>query len=56
MTSEKGVDYEYHVATHPNERDLQLGRQHLVELKDLLHAMGNEVRYEVHDDFIVVPR
>ncbi len=56
MTSEKGVDYEYYAATHPNERELQLGRQHLVELKDLLHAMGDEVRYEVHDDFIVVPR
>jgi len=50
MTNEKGVDYECYAATHPNEQELQLGRQHLVELKDLLHAMGDEVRYEVHDE------
>ena len=56
MTREKGIDYEDRAATHRNERELQLGRQHLVELRDVLHAMGEEVRYEVHDDFIVVPR
>ena len=56
MASEKRVDYEYRAATHPNERELQLSRQHLVELRDLLHTMGEEVRYEAHDDFIVVPR
>ena len=56
MSKEPGVDYERGAPTHPNEHELQMGTNHLFELRDALHAMGEEMRYEVHDDFIVYPR
>jgi glyoxylase-like metal-dependent hydrolase (beta-lactamase superfamily II) len=56
MSKEPGVDYERGAPTHPNEHQLQLGTGHLLELRDALHAMGEEMRYEIHDDFIVYPR
>ena len=56
MTSESGVDYEVRVPNHPDERQLQLGREHLSELCNALQAMGEEMRREVHDDFVIVPR
>jgi len=56
MTQEPGVDYEHRAPTHPNERELQLGIEHVHELHNALQAMGDHIRHEVHDDFIVVPR
>ena len=56
MTQEPGVDYERHAQTHPDERKLQLSRDHLLELHKALQAMGDEVRHEAHDDFLIVPR
>ena len=56
MSKEPGVDYERGAPSHPNEHELQLGTEHLYELRDALRAMGEEMRYEVHDDFIVYPR
>ena len=56
MTKEPGVDYEQAAPTHPNEHQLQLSTEHLLELRDAVHAMGDEMRYEVHNDFIVYPR
>ena len=56
MSKEPGVDYERGAPAHPNEHELQLGTKHLRELHDAVQAMGEEMRYEVHDDFIVYPR
>ena len=56
MSKEPGVDYERGAPSHPNEHQLQLGTEHLLELRDALRAMGEEMRYEVHSDFIVYPR
>ena len=56
LTDERGVDFELAAPTHPHEHQLQLNLQHLFELRDALRAMGNQVRHEVHDHFIMVPR
>ncbi len=56
MPDEPGVDFNVRSPTHSNEKRLQLKLKHLLELRDSLHAMGEEIRHEVHDDFIVVPR
>ena len=56
MTNRPGVDYEKAAPTHPDERRLELGIEHLHELWQAVQGMGDEVRREVHDDFIIVPR
>ena len=56
MTNEPGVDFRVRSPTHPNEKKLQLEVKHLYELRDALRGMGDEMRHEAHDDFIVVPR
>lgn len=56
MPNEPGMDFKVRSPTHPNEKKLQLSLNHLLELRDSLCAMGEEMRHEVHDDFIVVPR
>ena len=56
MSAEPGVDFPRGVATHPNERELKLDPKIMYELRDALHAMGDEIRHDVHDDFIVFPR
>lgn len=55
MTDEIGIDYELAAPIHPNEHELQLGREHLLELCSALRAMGNEPQRDVHDDFIITP-
>ena len=56
LTSAPGVDYEQSAPTHPDERRLELGIEHLRELWEGVKGMGSEPRREVHDDFIIVPR
>ena len=56
MAKEPGVDYERGAPTHPDEHTLELSLEHLFELRDAVHGMGDEMRYEVHNDFIVFPR
>ena len=56
MSAEPGVDYPRRVPTHPNERELKLDPNVMYELRDALHAMGDQMRHDVHDDFIVFPR
>lgn len=55
MTKEPGVDYSMEATDHPNERELALGREHLVELADAAEAMVDDPQREVHDDFIIYP-
>jgi glyoxylase-like metal-dependent hydrolase (beta-lactamase superfamily II) len=54
MTDQPGVDFDFGADEHPNERELQLGLEHLVELRDAVAAMDQPVQ-EVHDDFIIFP-
>ena len=56
MPNEPGVDFKVRSPDHPNEKKLQLGPNHLLELRESLRAMGGEIRQEAHDNFIVVPR
>ena len=56
LTTTPGVDYEQSAPTHPDERRLELGIEHLRELWEGVKGMGSEPRREVHDDFIIVPR
>ena len=55
MPDEPGIDFKVRSPSHPNEKKLQLGPDHLLELLESLRAMGGELRHKVHDDFIVVP-
>lgn len=55
MTATPGVDFAMNAQTHPHERRLELELAHLFELRDVLHAMGNEPERVVRDDFIVFP-
>ena len=55
MTSMPGVAFRYGEKMHPDEHVLELGVEHLLELNEALKAMGDEARYEVHDDFIIYP-
>ena len=54
MTDQPGVDFPFGADEHPAERELQLGFEHLVELRDAVAAMGSP-QQEVHDDFIIFP-
>jgi glyoxylase-like metal-dependent hydrolase (beta-lactamase superfamily II) len=55
MTTTPGDDYDFGVTSHPNEHPLQLGVEHLAELRDAVNAMGNTPVRDTHDDFIVYP-
>ena len=53
MTSRLRVPYTYGTPYQPDEHVLQLGVQHLLELRDACEAMGNMPRREVHDHFVI---
>jgi hydroxyacylglutathione hydrolase len=55
MSNVPGDDFPIGSTTHPNEHELQLGREHLVELNNAVIAMGANPVYQVHDDFIIYP-
>lgn len=55
MTQTPGQDYPFGADAHPDEHELALDRDHLVELRDAVVAMGGEPSYEAHDDFIIFP-
>lgn len=54
MTDQPGVDFPFGADEHPAERELQLGFEHLVELRDAVAAMDTP-QQEVHDDFVIFP-
>jgi len=56
MTRTNGIDYPTGTTYQPNEHALPLGLDTLEELYRACEKMGNTVVYEVHDDFIVVPK
>jgi glyoxylase-like metal-dependent hydrolase (beta-lactamase superfamily II) len=47
--------YPYGTNFQPLERDLQLTRQHLLELNTAVQAMGSSPHVETHADFIIQP-
>ena len=55
MTSMPGVEIPFGEMVHPDEHELRLGREHLIELRDAVVAMGPNPVMEVHDDFIIMP-
>lgn len=55
MTQTPGQDFAFGADQHPNERELQLGLEHLLELEAAVVAMDGSPELEVHDDFIVYP-
>jgi glyoxylase-like metal-dependent hydrolase (beta-lactamase superfamily II) len=54
MTAVPGDDFPFGAMSHPNERELELTLDHLLELQQGVEAMANPV-IEVHDDFIIYP-
>jgi glyoxylase-like metal-dependent hydrolase (beta-lactamase superfamily II) len=54
MTQTPGVDFELGSTWHPDEHELELTREHLLELNAALQALPSPV-IEVHDDFIIYP-
>lgn len=57
MTNDPGVAYDFGETVHLNERELELSRDHLLELQlavETMQAAGAPVT-EVHDDFIIFP-
>jgi len=55
MSRTPGKSYPYGTRVHPEERSLELGVEHLLELQDALLAMGEEAAIEAHDDFVIYP-
>jgi hydroxyacylglutathione hydrolase len=55
MSNVPGDDFPIGSTSHPNEHELQLSREHLIELNNACIAMGNTPVYQVHDDFIIYP-
>ncbi len=55
MTTSPGQDYEFGVDHHPDEHELPLGREHVLELQGALDAMKGVPAREVHDDFVIFP-
>lgn len=55
MSQTPGVDFPIGSTSHYNERELQLTRDHLLELNQAIKAMGNQPVKEVHNDFIIYP-
>jgi hydroxyacylglutathione hydrolase len=54
MTDMPGVDFDFGDDQHPGEHVLELGWEHLLELRDAVDAM-DVPQIEIHDDFIVYP-
>ena len=55
MTATPGVAYPYGTTYQPNERVLELGIGHLLELQVALNAMGSNPSYLALDDFHIWP-
>ncbi len=55
MTTRPGEDYPPRAVVRPDERRLELGIEHLRELRDALHSMAGAPRRDVRADFIVQP-
>lgn len=55
MSKTPGDDYELDATFHPDEHALELGFEHLLELRDALAGMEDQPVQEVHDDFVVFP-
>ncbi|HZL99000.1 MAG TPA: MBL fold metallo-hydrolase [Planctomycetota bacterium] len=55
MKSTPFQSYPYGTNFQPLERDLQLTRQHLLELNAAVQAMGSSPHVETHADFIIQP-
>lgn len=56
MTQTKGVDYPTGTMYQPREHALALGLAALRELYESCGKMNGKIIYEVHDDFIIVPK
>ncbi len=54
MTTTPGQDYSG--TYEPNEHVLELGVEHLWELRDSLEKLGDTPIKKIHDDFIIFPR
>jgi hydroxyacylglutathione hydrolase len=55
MTATPGKDLIQAAPAHPGEHALELPYADLLELQAAVHAMGETVTKDVHDDFIVFP-
>lgn len=55
MTTTPMLDFPIGSTSHPNEHELELTRDHLLELYDAIVAMNGDPEYEEHDDFIIFP-
>jgi glyoxylase-like metal-dependent hydrolase (beta-lactamase superfamily II) len=57
MTNDAGVPFPFGAQVHLDEHELELSRDHLLELRDSVEAMAalGSQSTEVHDDFIVFP-
>ncbi|MEM7229592.1 MAG: MBL fold metallo-hydrolase [Planctomycetota bacterium] len=55
MTTTPGVDYNFGATFHPGEHELQLTRDHLVELLNGVRDMANAPFIDARDDFIIYP-
>jgi glyoxylase-like metal-dependent hydrolase (beta-lactamase superfamily II) len=55
MTRTPGEEYDFGADHHPDEHELPLGRDHLLELRDALDRMDGAPARETHDDFVIVP-
>jgi hydroxyacylglutathione hydrolase len=56
MTQTKGVDYPTGTIYQPREHSLPLAVEALMELHKSCRKMNGNITYEVHDDFIIVPK
>ena len=56
MSRTKGVDYPVGTIYQPGEHALPLRPDVLQELVKACGKMGDRITYEVHDDFIIVPK
>jgi hydroxyacylglutathione hydrolase len=55
MTTTPKMDFGMGVTSHPNEHELELTHDHLLELYQAIVAMNGRPVYEEHDDFIIFP-
>ncbi len=57
MTNQPGVPYDFGAMVHPNERELEMSRDHLLELHQAVQAMAKSgvVVTETHNDFVIFP-
>jgi len=56
MTTTPGIDYPTGTTYQPKEHALPMGLNVLEELYKSCERMGDNIVYEVHDDFIIVPK